>query len=770
MSDEQAEAKGSGEDARAKQNHYQVLGLERGADDRAIKKAYFGLIRKFPPDTHPEEFKDLRHAYEVLSDPVARKRFDDAARDYREYGDDAALALREAEAEVKAGDEKAAQTRLRALVDERPDLRIARENLAASLSRTKDFAPALAELDTLLEAAPEEPRYHLFRGLVLRGMEKPKKAKAALRKAHDLAPADLGIHVALIDLLADEKAFDEALDEITGALPGQMPRSAGALRLWLRKISVLVLADRGRGAEAAITELIAEVERSGDAELPRYVAAQLAAIAAGCFARKEAAAANALLRRCAELHPESPVHHPFPPIATIAYADLPEPGRRWLAKVESQPESGTLARTIWTLPVFAFVCAVGLAALTAFILFDAPEPWTAGSLAGAASAIAVATAALSLSLRWILRILGSPLRAFVTLHPLYIVNAIADRIDLYPLPALTNVQAVHHHTNGVYTHTLVTLWFEARSLQITHRGRQAAERWVGWALGCRKRTLELMMAGYLEAEEGVELIPPALLSRPRPLGERPWAGSRRWIAGTAATALVAWGAAVPLHARLADDEAWSRAARTGALDDVRGYVAARPSGRHAGEAAREVTLAAARAEASLRAVSDARAPGAAALHDALAAAVAGGSTRVPLILDLPSAGGIQGPGSSHFGALAARLNAVLEAAGLGRMMILAPAAEAGSARVALFVHAAAAAGGRLTGDARLVIAGADAFTWSATVGPDDVPVPDDAVELTALASKLSVALGLGGVADAVGRSAAPVPSPSPYRPTRPGAP
>ncbi len=104
MSDDQpGDASGSGAEAeaRAKQNHYQVLGIERGADERAIKKAYFGLIRKFPPDTHPEPFKDLRHAYEVLSDPVARKRFDDAARDYREYGDDAAVTLREAEALVQ---------------------------------------------------------------------------------------------------------------------------------------------------------------------------------------------------------------------------------------------------------------------------------------------------------------------------------------------------------------------------------------------------------------------------------------------------------------------------------------------------------------------------------------------------------------------------------------------------------------------------------------------------------------------------------------------
>ncbi len=163
-------------------------------------------------------------------------------------------------------------------------------------------------------------------------------------------------------------------------------------------------------------------------------------------------------------------------------------------------------------------------------------------------------------------------------------------------------------------------------------------------------------------------------------------------------------------------------------------------------------------------MSDARAPGAAALHDALAAVVASGSTRVPLVLELSSPGKVEGPTSPLAVALAARLNAIRGAAGLERVMILAPAAAAGSARVAFFVRREPAPEGRLTGGARLVIAGASApaFTWTATVGPGDVGTPDDRLAIEALASKLSAALGLGGVAEAVGRAAAPVASPSPY--------
>jgi curved DNA-binding protein CbpA len=45
---------------------YAVLGLERGATRREVKRAYFRLVREYPPETEPEAFKRLRGAYEKL--------------------------------------------------------------------------------------------------------------------------------------------------------------------------------------------------------------------------------------------------------------------------------------------------------------------------------------------------------------------------------------------------------------------------------------------------------------------------------------------------------------------------------------------------------------------------------------------------------------------------------------------------------------------------------------------------------------------------------
>jgi molecular chaperone DnaJ len=66
----------------AKRDYYEVLGVERGADEQAIKSAYRKLALKYHPDRNPgdksaeERFKEAAEAYSVLSDGQKRAAYD----------------------------------------------------------------------------------------------------------------------------------------------------------------------------------------------------------------------------------------------------------------------------------------------------------------------------------------------------------------------------------------------------------------------------------------------------------------------------------------------------------------------------------------------------------------------------------------------------------------------------------------------------------------------------------------------------------------------
>ena len=65
-----------------KRDYYEVLGVDRGADDATLKKAYRKLAKKYHPDMNPGDkeaeakFKEATEAYGVLSDPDKRRQYD----------------------------------------------------------------------------------------------------------------------------------------------------------------------------------------------------------------------------------------------------------------------------------------------------------------------------------------------------------------------------------------------------------------------------------------------------------------------------------------------------------------------------------------------------------------------------------------------------------------------------------------------------------------------------------------------------------------------
>jgi tetratricopeptide (TPR) repeat protein len=57
-------------------NYYERLGVDKAADAQQVKRAYYTLVKQFPPERFPEEYKRLRAAYDALSDEKSRAEYD----------------------------------------------------------------------------------------------------------------------------------------------------------------------------------------------------------------------------------------------------------------------------------------------------------------------------------------------------------------------------------------------------------------------------------------------------------------------------------------------------------------------------------------------------------------------------------------------------------------------------------------------------------------------------------------------------------------------
>jgi DnaJ-class molecular chaperone len=71
-------------------DYYKILGVDKKASEQEIKSAYRKLARKYHPDLNPgdkkveEKFKEINEAYEVLSDPQKRKKYDELGSNWEQ--------------------------------------------------------------------------------------------------------------------------------------------------------------------------------------------------------------------------------------------------------------------------------------------------------------------------------------------------------------------------------------------------------------------------------------------------------------------------------------------------------------------------------------------------------------------------------------------------------------------------------------------------------------------------------------------------------------
>jgi curved DNA-binding protein CbpA len=172
----------------AKKSHYEVLDVPKTATEGEIKRAYFNLVRTYQPDRFPEEFKEIRAAYETLSDKQKRAAYDDIDS----LPSSVAPLFHEARRLDHFGRRAMAADLYRTILKSHPELDNVREEYAYSLSSDDKTGKATEVWEELCRRRPDNPKYarELSRRYFDRGWHK---------KAHNEAQRALVLDSSSID-------------------------------------------------------------------------------------------------------------------------------------------------------------------------------------------------------------------------------------------------------------------------------------------------------------------------------------------------------------------------------------------------------------------------------------------------------------------------------------------------------------------------------------------------------------------------------------------
>ena len=311
-------------------NPYKVLGVERSADERAVKKAYVALVRKFSPEKHPEDFKKIRAAYELLLDATARARFDEGEKGYAEYGEELSRRLEDVDKATSDGNTDLAREILLPLAEKFPDATVVREKLGFLHLNAGEHERAIDVFAALVAKEPENARHLLHSAFALARLERHPQVEKALREALRLEPKNIRVGLALIDFLIERGRTAPAIETADQIIPLLEPNSVHVAVFLLRQLE----ADATRGHDVTVSKEVNALRdlfrTSKEDNIGPFIAGQIASTAAKLFAIKNPAGANRLLGLCAEFDATSALVWPLPCEVKCRPEDLPSAFREWL--------------------------------------------------------------------------------------------------------------------------------------------------------------------------------------------------------------------------------------------------------------------------------------------------------------------------------------------------------------------------------------------------------------------------------------------------------
>lgn len=210
---------------------YEILGLEREASKDEIKRSYFKLVRKYPPDRYEKEFMTIREAYETLSNEKTREQYDEINFLPIEIKEP----FESARALIEEEDFTGGIRILEKILKMNSELLIVKSLLAETYLKNDNSGKAIKMYEELTAAEPQNAAFagYLAEAYLSRGWQ--KKAIVAYNRAIQLDCDNISLWIGLSVAYIKSDEYSQAREVLEKALERDVDNS-GSTTIYLRLI------------------------------------------------------------------------------------------------------------------------------------------------------------------------------------------------------------------------------------------------------------------------------------------------------------------------------------------------------------------------------------------------------------------------------------------------------------------------------------------------------------------------------------------------------
>lgn len=279
-------------------NYYEVLGIRSDASAVEIKKAYFSMVRKYPPDRFQEEFMQIREAYETLSNEKTKKQYDSILNLSPEIRE----TLNFARDAMKQGDFKEAIQYLEQILGIQGDNLMIKALLGEAYLNNGNSGKAVKIFENLVELEPKNASFlgRLANAYLARGWQ--KRAIKMFEKALELDEDNLSLLLGYSQALIDNRDYCGAREAIVEGIEKVKENNLENTALYMQLIMLDLMQHRLEEMESHIDELISLAKEAED--IKDNVGWTLAQLARAMMQTQLANEAVKLIEKVAKLLPE----------------------------------------------------------------------------------------------------------------------------------------------------------------------------------------------------------------------------------------------------------------------------------------------------------------------------------------------------------------------------------------------------------------------------------------------------------------------------------